>query len=204
MTILEAEHFCNVKISSESPLCAVGSCLQLSNWHCVLLPVITESQHVTTSVYCCKVEALSVDNCSHLALDPSVHCFSFICSAAEQQLVKSFFFPFMFLLCYLLQIVFIFVFFSQPLLQLPPNLHSCCLYVTWCLFLCIICILSPFIVLLIYYSHFLLMPASCILFSSVAEIPLYLLVFTCGFQEAGEADTGCCKKVSDLFFVGGD
>lgn len=112
MTVSEAKHVCNVKISSESLLCAVGSCLQLSSWHCVLLPVKTESQHVTSSVYCCKVEALSIDNCNHLAWDPSVHSFSFICSAAKQQLVKSFFFLFMFLVCYLLWIVFVFVFFS--------------------------------------------------------------------------------------------
>lgn len=112
MTVSEAKHFCNVKISSESLLCAAGSCLQLSSWHCVLLPVKTESQHVTSSVYCCKVEALSIDNCNHLAWDPSVHSFSFICSAAKQQLVKSFFFLFMFLVCYLLWIVFVFVFFS--------------------------------------------------------------------------------------------
>lgn len=41
MTIPEDKHFCNVKISSESLLCAVGSCLQLSSWQCVLLPVKT-------------------------------------------------------------------------------------------------------------------------------------------------------------------
>lgn len=83
MAAPEAKHFCNVKIFSESLLCTLGSCLQLFNWHCVLLPVKTESQHVASSVYCCKVEALSIDSCSHLALDPSVHCFSFICSAAS-------------------------------------------------------------------------------------------------------------------------
>lgn len=107
--------------------------------------------------------------------------FFFYLFCSEQQLVKSFFFPFMFLVCYLLWIVSVFVFFSQPLLQLPLNLHSCCFYVAFCLFLCIICILSPFLMLLINYSHLLIMPAPCILSSSVAEIPFYLLVFTCGF-----------------------
>lgn len=139
-----------------------------------MLPVKTESQRVSNSVYCCKIWKISIDNWNHLALDPSVHCFSFICSAAKQQLVKPFFF---------------FPFYIPGVL---PSLDSSCLCLFFtvststttksafllalCLFLCIICILSPFLMLLIYYSHFLIMLASCILFSSVAEISLYFLV----------------------------
>lgn len=121
-----------------------------------------------------------------------MHCFSFICSAAKQQLVKFFlFFPLMFLVCCLLWTASVFVFFSQPLLQLPLNLHSCCLCVALCLFLYITCILSPFLIFLIYYSHFSIMPASCILFSSVAEISLYLLVVS---RRLGKLIHGVVKR----------
>lgn len=96
MTVPEAKHFCNVKISSESLLCALGSCLQLSSWHRVLLPVKTESQHVTNSVYCCKVEALSVDNCNHLALSLLCTVFNLFVLLPNSNLWSLFFF---FLLC---------------------------------------------------------------------------------------------------------
>lgn len=129
MTVSEAKHFCNVKISSESLLCALRSCLQLSSWHCVLLPVRTESQRVTNSVYCCKMKALCIDNAIILLWIPLCTVFHLFVLLPNSSLWSLFFT----LLCsWCVTFSGIFVFFSQPLLQLPLNLHFCCIYVYAC------------------------------------------------------------------------
>lgn len=206
MTVPESKHFCNVKISFESLLSALGSFSQLSNWHCMLLPVKTESQPTEScNQFCTLLQSRSSlywqlqSSCSG-SLCALFFIYLFCCQTAACEVF--FFFPFMFLVCYFLWMVS--VFFSQPLLQLPLNLHSCCLYVALCLFLCITCILSPFLILLIYYSHFSILPASCILFFFSSRNITLLACIHLWFLEAGEVDRWCCKEMSDLFFVGGD
>lgn len=165
MTVPEAKHFCNVKISFESLLSALGSFLQLSNWHCMLLPVKTESRPTES----CNQFCILLQSGSSLYWQLQSSCSGSLCAlffiylfCCQTAACEVFFFSFY--VPGVLPSLDSFCLFSQPLLQLLLNLHSRCLYVALCLFLCITCILSPFLILLIYYSNFSIMPASCILF----------------------------------------